>query len=72
MVGKSKETVWELFTKFAPRLNSLQKKTESIGGEPMDSEAVSAQYWEKVGDNLINLAEQLDSQHKVRSHAVTM
>ena len=59
MVGMSNESVWELFRKFAPRLDNLQKWTESIAGGPMDREVVIAQYWEKVGNNLIQLAEQL-------------
>lgn len=66
MVGKSKESVWVLLKKFAPHLNSLQKRTEITGGGPMDREEVIAQYWEKVGSNLMQLAEQLDSQHKAR------
>lgn len=48
MVGKSKESVWVLFKKFAPHLNGLQKRTESIGGGPVEREEVIAQYWVKV------------------------
>ena len=32
----------------------------------MDREVVIAQYWEKVGNNLVQLAEQFDSRHQVR------
>lgn len=65
MVGKTKECVWEIFGKFAPHLDSLQKRTESIAEGPVDKEVVIARYWEKVGNNLLQLAEEINSQRKV-------
>lgn len=66
IVGKTKEDVWCLFSKFAPRLESLQKGTDEIGNGSGDcSISVAATYWEATGNNLLQLAEQLDSPDEV-------
>lgn len=65
MVGKPKEVVWEQFTKFAPMLDQLQRKGESISDAPADEQTKAASYWEKVGTNLLELATKCDSHYQV-------
>ena len=66
MVGKTKESVWEMFVKFSPHLDSLQKRSETCMDSTSDQATISANYWEKVGSNLIQLVDALDSPVKVR------
>ena len=65
LVGKSTDVVWEYFTKFAPRLNSLQKLNETISSGPTDTAKLQVLFWEKLGDNLIQLAEEMGDHKKV-------
>lgn len=65
-MGKDDASVWEMFSSFAPRLDALQRKTDSITEGPADRSVITAQYWEKVGDNLLQLVNELDSELKVR------
>ena len=66
LVEISEDHVWEVITKFAPQLDLLQHKGEAIGNEaPQDPKVISQQYWEKIGDNLIDLVKKLDSSQQV-------
>ena len=67
MVGVSDERVWDVITKFSPQLDLLQHKGEAIGSEgPQDPKDASQQYWEKIGDNILDLAKKLDSTQQVK------
>ena len=68
-MGKPKETVWDAIARFTPQLDQLQHKGETITSEaPLDPEIVSAQYWNKVSTNLIDLAQKFESSHQVRAN----
>ena len=68
LVGKPKETVWDAIARFTPQLDQLQHKGETITCEaPLDPDVVSAQYWNKVATNLIDLAQKFESSHQVRT-----
>ena len=65
MVGKDKKEVWSGITSFAPQLDQLQHKGDTITSEvPADPATVCDQYWSKVGNNIIDLA-QRSSRHQV-------
>lgn len=65
LIAKDKEEVWKQFTKFAPQLDQLQQKGESIADAPVDEKTKSSTYWEKVGSNLLELARKCNSHHQV-------
>ena len=66
LIDKNREEVWEQFKKFAPQLDQLQQKGESIADAPVDDKTKSSTYWEKVGSNLLELARKCNSHHQVR------
>ena len=60
------ESVWAAFKKLAPQLDQLQHKNEVIVlDEIHDPETVRDKFWDKVGNNLIELANCLESHHQV-------
>ena len=66
MVGKPKEFVWEVARKFAPQLDKLQHKGDFMGSEgPTDPDLACSEYWRKVGENLIDLAQKFESRNQV-------
>ena len=65
MVTKPKEKIWEHFTRFAPLLDQLQQKGDSIADAPVDEKTKSTNYWEKVGSNLLELARKCDNNYQV-------
>ena len=67
LVGEIKEHVWDIISKFAPQLDQLQQKDETIGNTtPLDPDTISNQYWRRVADNLIDLSKKFDSRQQVR------
>ena len=67
LVGKSKESVWEVVSKFAPQLDRLQLKEDTICSEgPPDPDVACQEYWRKVGENLIDLTKKFKSVNQVR------
>ena len=67
LVGETKEHVWDIISKFAPQLDQLQQKDETIGNTtPLDPDTISNQYWRRVADNLIDLSKKFDSRQQVR------
>ena len=66
LVGETKEHVWDIITKFTPQLDKLQQKDETLtSSTPLDPEVISDQYWRKVANNLIDLAEKFESRQQV-------
>lgn len=66
MVSKDKQEVWNAIARFAPQLNKLQEKEQTISIEAsLEPDIVNAQYWKKVGDNLADLIKKLDSRNQV-------
>jgi hypothetical protein len=71
LVLKKKEDVWNAMIKFAPQLNKLQQKDETICCEtPLDQETIDALYWKKVGGNLVDLIGKIDSATQVYMYTV--
>ena len=71
-MGRDKASVWDMFSSIAPRLDALQRKTKSITEGPADQSVITAQYWEKIGNNLLQLVNELDSELKVRTRQCMM
>ena len=58
LVGQTHEHVWEVVSRFTHHLDKLQQKDETItSAASPDPEVTSEQYWRKVANNLINLAQ---------------
>ena len=67
LVGETKGYVWEVITKFTPQLDQLQQKDETItSATPLYPDVISDQYWSKVANNLIDLANKFSSRQQVR------
>ena len=65
MIGKCKEEVWDIFCQFAPQLESLQKKRETTSTKVKELGFSQSDFWEVVGNNLLDLANALGSHDKV-------
>ena len=66
LVLKEKQDVWNAMARFAPQLNKLQQKEDTISIQvPLDKEIVYAQFWRKVGENLTDLIKKFDSRNQV-------
>ena len=66
-MGQTHEHVWDVISKFTPHLDKLQQKDETItSAAPPDPEVTSENYWRKVANNLIDLAQKFHSKQQVR------
>ena len=66
-VDIDENTVWAAFMKLAPQLDQLQHKNEAIVLDEMHyPDTVRDRFWAKVGNNLIELADSLESHHQVK------
>ena len=73
LVGETKEHVWDIISKFAPQLDQLQQKDETIASAtPLDPDTISDQYWRRVADNLIDLSKKFNSKQQVRQTVINI
>ncbi len=47
------------FESIAPTLDNLQQKCEGVGDKCINDAAMLTKYWEKVGTNILELAQKL-------------
>lgn len=70
-VGEAKDLVWDIVSKFAPQLDQLQQKDETITSAiPLDPDVILDEYWKKVANNLIDLAKKFNSRDQVRQTVI--
>ena len=57
----SEKEIFDMFAEFAPTLDSLQRKADAFTEMHTDTVATQQRFWKKVGENLLALAQSMES-----------